>query len=55
MIIIYSLNPYSNGIYSMRERTKPSTTTSGGLNPYSNGIYSMSSNEDGLIAATIES
>ena len=36
------LNPYSNGIYSMRVITATcSTLLSSGLNPYSNGIYSM--------------
>ena len=38
-----SLNPYSNGIYSMRLRRKKVGTVTHSLNPYSNGIYSMRS------------
>ncbi len=36
------LNPYSNGIYSMRgELVSRVRVEFDGLNPYSNGIYSM--------------
>ena len=37
-----SLNPYSNGIYSMRWTTSSWPCCALCLNPYSNGIYSMS-------------
>ena len=36
-----SLNPYSNGICSMREMIKTFGAYILGLNPYSNGICSM--------------
>ena len=40
---IERLNPYSNGIYSMRiGKAVPLAHKKRGLNPYSNGIYSMS-------------
>ena len=38
----WSLNPYSNGIYSMRHQPYHYHSRLCGLNPYSNGIYSMS-------------
>ena len=38
-----SLNPYSNGIYSVRLFIGKSTHSYDSLNPYSNGIYSVSS------------
>ena len=37
-----SLNPYSNGICSMRRTVERWFKTQEGLNPYSNGICSMS-------------
>ena len=37
-----SLNPYSNGTYSMSYETDGQRRCSSGLNPYSNGTYSMS-------------
>ena len=36
------LNPYSNGIYSIRLMIAYGTTSMVCLNPYSNGIYSIS-------------
>ena len=35
------LNPYSNGMYSMRLAQIPQRKSTTCLNPYSNGIYSM--------------
>ena len=43
-----SLNPYSNGIYSMRSLAAQTRRKAFGLNPYSNGIYSMSNQESSI-------
>ena len=40
-LMMHSLNPYSNGRYSMGVGTIIHTPQSSGLNPYSNGRYSM--------------
>ncbi len=42
MTLAESLNPYSNGIYSMSDFEIGEVEIDCGLNPYSNGIYSMS-------------
>ena len=48
---LISLNPYSNGRYSMRLWERDLTEMpSVGLNPYSNGRYSMSIDKDALVA-----
>ena len=39
---ILSLNPYSNGIYSLRSSLIRVMVFAMCLNPYSNGIYSLS-------------
>ena len=50
---IERLNPYSNGIYSMRiGKAVPLAHKKRGLNPYSNGIYSMSLAMSGLMLNT---
>ena len=48
---LISLNPYSNGRYSMRLWERDLTEMpSVGFNPYSNGRYSMSIDKDALVA-----
>ena len=45
-----SLNPYSNGIYSIREQADKRTEKRiVSLNPYSNGIYSISARSKMLL------